>query len=68
MKNSETNNIQSHSGNTMLSAVKLVYKQYKSDLHFVKNKSNIWKGKPYRWGFTHLSIATHWFYWLLIKR
>ena len=68
MKNSETNNIQSHSRNTVLSAVKLAYKQYKSDLNFVKNKSNIWKNKPYRWGLTHWSIATHWFYWLVIKR
>jgi hypothetical protein len=39
---------QGNNANTLLSAVKLAYRQYKSDLDYVKNKSNIWEGKPYR--------------------
>lgn len=68
MKEFKSNPSTPHFGNTLLSVVKLAYKQYKSDLNFVKNTSNIWKNKPYRWGLTHLSIARHWFYWFVIKR
>lgn len=53
---------------TLLAAVKLAYRQYKSDLKFVKYNSNIWMGKPYRWGLTHWAIAKHRFYWFVIKR
>jgi len=53
---------------TLLVAVKLAYKQYKSDLKYIKTNSNIWNGKPYLWGRTHLSVARHWFYWMVIKR
>ena len=59
---------QGNNANTLLSAVKLAYRQYKSDLDYVKNKSNIWEGKPYRWGLTHLALAKHRFYWFVIKR
>ena len=58
-------------GNTLFTlcvAVKLAYKQYKSDLKYIKTNSNIWKGKTYLWGRTHLSVARHWFHWMVIKR
>jgi len=53
---------------TLLAAVKLAYGQYKLDVDYVKNKSNIWEGKPYSWGLTHWAIAKHRFYWFVIKR
>lgn len=53
---------------TLLAAVKIAYRQTKSDLKYVKNKSNFWKGKTYMWGRTHLSVAWHNFYWHVIKR
>ena len=53
--------------NSLLYLFKLAYSQYKSDLDYVRNKSNIWEGKPYRWGLTHLAIAKHRFYWFIIK-
>ena len=53
---------------TLLVAVKLAYRQTKSDLKYVKYNSNFWKGKPYMWGRTHLSIAWHNVYWYVIKR
>jgi hypothetical protein len=58
---------QGNNNNTLLSALKLAYHQYKCDLYYVKNKSNIWEGKRYRWGLTHLAIAKHRFYWFVIK-
>jgi hypothetical protein len=66
MKNFEVKE-QGNNNNTLLSSIKLAYRQYKSDLDHVKNKSNIWEGKPYRWGLTHLAIAKHRFYWFVIK-
>jgi hypothetical protein len=53
---------------TLLEAVKFAYGQYKLDLKYVKNTSNFWNGKPYRWGLTHIAIAKHRFYWFVIKR
>jgi hypothetical protein len=67
MKNFEVKE-QGNNNNTLLSAIKLAYHQYKRDLYFVKNKSNIWEGKPYRWGLTHWAIAKNRFYWFVIKR
>lgn len=52
----------------LLTSIKFAYNQYKSNLKYVKNDSNIWKGKPYMWGRTHLSIAKHNIYWHIIKR
>ena len=59
---------QGNNANTLLSAVKSAYRQYKLDLDYVKNNSNFWKGKTYLWGRTHLSIACHNIYWRVIKR
>jgi hypothetical protein len=42
--------------------------QYKLDLSYVKNISNQWKQKPYRFILTELSIAKHSFYWRIIKK
>ena len=53
---------------TLLAAVKLAYRQTKSDLKYIKYNSNFWKGKTYMWGRTHLSVAWHNFYWHVIKR
>ena len=53
---------------TLLAAVKIAYRQTKSDLKYIKNSSNFWKGKPYMYGRTHLSVAWHNFYWHVIKR
>ena len=53
---------------SLLAAVKLAYRQTKSDLNYIKNKSNFWKGKTYVWGRTHLSVAWHNFYWHVVKR
>ena len=53
---------------TLLAAVKLAYGQYKLDVNYVKNKSNIWEGKPYRFGLTHLAIAKHRFKHLVLNR
>tara|TARA_R110000737_G_C14289558_1_gene433859 strand:+ start:357 stop:596 length:240 start_codon:yes stop_codon:yes gene_type:complete len=44
---------------TLLEAVKFAYGQYKLDLKYVKNTSNFWEGKPYRFAITHLAIAKH---------
>lgn len=44
---------------TLLEAVKFAYGQYKLDLKYVKNTSDFWEGKPYRFGLTHLAIAKH---------
>jgi len=44
---------------TLLDSIKHAYRQYKLDLNYVKNISNFWKGKPYRFGLTHLSIVKH---------
>lgn len=57
-----------NNGNTLLVAVKSAYRQYKSDLKYVKNISHLWKQKPYRFITTELSIAWHNFYWHVVKR
>ena len=51
----------------LLATVKIAYRQTKSDLKYIKNTSNFWKGKTYVWGRTHLSVACHNFYWHIIK-
>ncbi len=55
-------------GNTVLVAVKSAYRQYKSDLKYIKNVSHLWKQKPYRFFITELSVAWHNFYWHVVKR
>jgi len=53
---------------TLLEAVKFAYGQYKLDLKYVKNTSNFWMGKPYRFGLTHLAIAKHEFKNFVLNR
>lgn len=52
---------------TFLVRVKLAYQLTKLDLGYVRDVSNLWKGKKYMWGRTHLSVAFHNFYWHVIK-
>lgn len=53
---------------TLLEAVRFAYGQYKLDLKYVKNTSNSWMGKPYRFGLTHLAIAKHRFKHFVLNR
>ena len=68
MQNDDVTTSSRNDGNTVLAAVKMVIRQYRSDLKFVRDKSRWYKQKPYHPIRTRIAILRHWIYWFIVRR